>query len=246
MKALVLAAGYGTRLYPLTKYYPKALLAVGTRPMLNHILDKLEKIRELDEIIVVTNSKFYPIFKEWSRGVRTKKRITIVDDLTRTNDTRRGAVGDIAFVINKKAIKDDLLVIGGDNLFEKELAEFIAFTKKKKGSPVIGVFDLKDKVNARKYGVIKLDRERRVVDFQEKPKNPNSTLVGMCLYYFPVETFSLVKKYEKDDKTSNDASGSYIDWLRKETDVYGFIFRGKWFDIGDFKYLDIASRAFAK
>jgi len=245
MKALVLAAGYATRLYPLTKYYPKALLAVGTRPMINYIVDKLEEIKEIDEIIVVTNSKFYSIFKEWSRTVKIRKRISIVDDLTKSNETRKGAVGDIYFTVKKKKIEDGLLVIGGDNLFDQNLKGFLSCIRKKKGAPVIGVFDLKDRHNAKKYGVIKLDSKKKVVDFQEKPEKPKSTLVGMCLYYFPHETLALVKDYVHDHTDIRDATGSYIDWLRKNIPVYGYVFKGKWFDIGDFKYLDEASRKFS-
>jgi len=246
MKALILVAGYATRLYPLTKYYPKALLAVGKRPMVNYILDKLGKIDEIDEIMLVTNSKFFPIFKEWKRKQKTKKRISLIDDLTKSNETRRGAVGDIDFTLKKRKLKDGLLVVGGDNLFEQDLAGFISFSRKKKGSPLVGVFDLKDKVNAKHYGVIKLDKENRVIDFEEKPRRPKSTLVGMCLYYFPRGTLVFIKEYLKTKVQTRDATGSYIDWLRKKIPVYGFIFRGKWFDIGNFQYLDEASKAFVK
>lgn len=246
MKALILAAGYATRLYPITKYYPKSLLAVGTRPMIDHILDKLEDVRHIDEVIVVTNSKFLSIFKEWKRTVKSKKRITLVDDLTKSNETRRGAVGDIDFTIRKKKLRDDLLVIGGDNLFKQDLHGFAAFIKNKKNAPVIGVFDIRDKAHAKKYGVIKLDKHKKIVDFQEKPEKPKSTLIGMCLYYFPKETISLIDEYVHNHTDIRDATGSYIDWLSRGIPVYGYVFKSKWFDIGDFKSLDQASNVFAK
>ena len=244
MKALLLAAGYATRLYPLTKEYPKSLLAVGSQPIINYIIDKLEAIDEIDEIIVVTNNKFFSIFKDWQRNLRTNKRVSIVNDLTKSNETRLGAVGDMNFVINRKRIKDDLLVIGGDNLFDGGLSDFIEFTQAFKNAPVVGVYDLPNRSDAKKYGVMKLDKKKRVVDFEEKPERPKSSLVGMCLYYFPKARLRLVKEYLKDKKKASDASGSYIDWLRKEVPVYGFVFRGKWFDIGDFKYLNEAHKAF--
>jgi len=244
VKALVLAAGYATRLYTLTKEYPKSLLAVGARPMIEHIIEKLEAIKEIDEVIVVTNSKFMPIFRDWQRKFKIKKRLSLVDDLTKSNETRLGAVGDMDFVVNKKRIKDDLLVIGGDNLFDGGLSDFLLFAKSFENAPVIGIYDIEKKESAKKYGVIKLDRKNRVADFQEKPEKPESSLVGMCLYYFPKERLKLLKKYLGDKKKASDAAGSYIDWLRKEVEVYGFVFSGKWFDIGDFKYLNEAQKAF--
>jgi len=244
MKALVLAAGYATRLYPLTKEYPKSLLAVGPKPIINYIIEKLEALDTIDEIIVVTNSKFFPIFRDWKRRLNSRIRLSIIDDLTKTNETRRGSVGDINFVINRKKIKDDFLVIGGDNLFDGGLEDFISFSKSLKGSPVIGVYDIGDKANAKHYGVIKLDRKKRVVDFQEKPQRPKSSLVGMCLYYFPRQRLKLIKKYLSSKIKTSDASGSYIDWLKGEVPVYAFVFSGRWFDIGDFKYLNEAQKAF--
>ena len=244
MKALILAAGYATRLYPLTKNFPKSLLTVDGKPIIDHIVEKLSSLRQIDEIIVVTNSKFFRSFKNWKRKVKTNKKLTILDDLTTANEDRRGAIGDINFAIRNKKINDDLLVIGGDNLFQERLDEFLLISKTYNNAPVIGVYDLKDKVNAKKYGVLKLDRKNRVIDFQEKPEIPNSSLVGMCLYYFPKERLGLVSQYTKSRKKTSDATGSYIDWLRGKVEVYGFIFRGRWYDIGDFKYYNQARKKF--
>lgn len=235
MKALILAAGYATRLYPLTKEYPKPLLEVGNRPIINYIIDKLEPLDEIDEILVVTNSKFMPKFNKWRSNLRSKKPISLVDDLTKSNSDRRGAIGDITFVINKKRLKDDLLVIGGDNLFSGDLKEFFSFVKGNT-SPVIGAYNIKDKGAAKKYGVIKLDKKNKLVDFKEKPKNPKSTLIAMCLYYFPRGKLKLIKEYLCSSKETCDATGFYIDWLRKRVPVYGFVFDGFWYDIGDHKF----------
>lgn len=244
MKALILAAGYATRLYPLTKEYPKSLLEVNGKPIIDYIIDKLNGLCDIDKVAVVTNTKFFPIFKDWSKSLKTGKGIIIIDDLTKNNETRRGAIGDIAFAINKLKVRDDLLVIGGDNLFDGGLDGFCAFAAKKK-APVIGVYDIKQKKNASKYGVIKLDKNKRIVDFQEKPARPNSSLVGMCLYYFPKNKTRLIKSYLGLKSKKNDATGFYIDWLRKKAPVYGYVFRGKWFDIGDFKYYNKAKEVFA-
>jgi len=246
MKALILAAGYATRLYPLTKEYPKPLLEVKSRPLVDYILDKLCSVEAIDEILVVTNNKFFLKFKDWAKGKKIKIKLTIVNDLTKSLEDRLGAIGDMNFVIEKKRPNDDLLVIGGDNLFNEGLEGFIEFAKVKAPSPVIGIYDLKNIKEAHKYGVIKLDKNCKVVDFKEKPKLPKSTLVAMCLYYFPKEKLGLIKKYLKDKKNKQDATGYYIDWLRKKEAIYGFTFHGAWYDIGDAKFYNKAKASFAK
>lgn len=244
MKALILAAGYATRLYPLTKEFPKPLLAVQGRPIIDYIIDKLEAIGEIDEIIVVTNSKFISRFRKWADQLQSSKRISLVDDLTKTLESRRGAVGDMYFAVARKRIKDDLLVIGGDNLFGGDLDDFISFAEENKPYPAIGVYDIKDKSEAKKYGVVKLDREKKLVGFREKPTDPDSTLVAMCLYYFPKENLSLIKEYARIHLGENDATGFYIDWLRKKVPVYGAVFNGRWYDIGDYKFYNEAKKRF--
>ena len=246
MKALILAAGYATRLYPLTKEYPKPLLKVSHKPIIDYIIDKLEVIDDIDEIIVVTNRKFISLFKKWSQELRGQKRITLIDDLTKDLHTRRGAIGDMNFAIDKRQIKDDLLVIGGDNLFDGNLNEFLFFAKDNKPNPVIAVYDIKDIHNAVKYGVVKLDRRNKVIDFKEKPKIPSSTFVAMCLYYFPKERLGLIKEYLNTKADKHDATGLYIDWLRKKVTVYGFIFSGRWYDIGDYKFYSEAREKFVE
>ena len=246
MKALILAAGYATRLYPLTKKYPKALLKVDKKTIIEYIIDKISSVGLIDEVMVVTNNKFITVFKNWQRKLKINKPLSIINDLTKANETRRGAIGDLDFSINKKNIKDDLLVIGGDNLFDGGLEDFLTFARFRKRSPVIGVYDLGSKVGAKKYGVIKLDKRNRVVDFQEKPQKPKSTLVGMCLYYFPKNRLGLIKEYLNNKKSKLDATGFYIDWLRRKVPVYGFVFNGRWFDIGDFKFYNEARKKFKK
>jgi glucose-1-phosphate thymidylyltransferase len=244
MKALILAAGYATRLYPLTKEFPKPLLKVGRRPIIAYIIDKLKAIEGVDEIIVVTNSKFISQFRKWSRGLKIRKRLSLVDDLTKSLLDRRGAIGDVNFVINKKRIRDDLVVIGGDNLFDGRLDGFLSFAHRLKTNPVIGAYNIKDIREAKKYGVIKLSASNKVIDFKEKPQNPNSALVAMCLYYFPKERLRLIKEYLKNKADKRDATGFYIDWLRKKVPVYGFVFEGLWYDIGSYKFYHQARETF--
>lgn len=246
MKALILAAGYATRLYPLTKEYPKPLLKVANKPLIDYIIDKITKISACDQIIVITNSKFFAKFKSWKSRVKVSKPVTIVDDLTKCIEDRRGAIGDMYFAIKKLSLNDDLLVIGGDNLFDGSISEMISFAKCKGMHAVIGVYDLKNKKEAGKYGVVKLNAENRIVDFKEKPKKAVSSKVAMCLYYFPKEKLRLVKEYFKNKSHKHDAAGFYIDWLRRRDKTYGYVFDGRWFDIGDFKFYNRAKKSFLK
>ena len=245
MKALILAAGYATRLYPITKKYPKSLLEVNGRPIIDYIIDSLKQVREIDEIIVITNSRFFALFKKWKAKKTYGKNIVIVDDQTLDNESRLGAIGDMNFAIKTRSIKDDLLVIGGDNLFGKEVVDFLDFAKKKK-SPSIGIYDIGDLSNAMHYGVVTLDKNKKITGFQEKPKRPKTSLVAMCLYYFPKERIALIKEYLHNRLRSNDATGLYIDWLRKRLSVYGFVFNSFWFDIGSHSSYHSAKKRFLK
>jgi len=239
-----LAAGYATRLYPLTKEYPKPLLEVKNKPIINYIINNLNSVKSIDELIVVTNSKFIGKFRQWKLGLKGRKKITLVDDRTKSNEDRLGAIGDINFVLRNSRIKDDLLVIGGDNLFSGNLNEFVNFALKNKPHTTIGAYRLKNKRDANKYGVLKVDKNHQVVEFEEKPKRPNSPLVAMCLYYIPREQFSLIGNYMKLNKNKTDATGKYIGWLKKKADIFCFVFKGSWFDIGDHKYLAAAKKNF--
>ncbi|MBM3249922.1 MAG: nucleotidyltransferase family protein [Candidatus Omnitrophica bacterium] len=245
MKALILAAGYATRMYPLTRDYPKPLLLVRNKPIVDYIVEKLEGLDGLDEIILVTNSKFISSFRRWMKRKRLTHRLTLVDDLTTDNAHRRGAIGDIDFVLSRKKIRQDLLVIGGDNLFDGTLQDFLRFARGK-AKPVIGAYDIKSRAKAAKYGVIRLDRSKRVIDFKEKPAKPASTLVAMCLYYFPKDKLGLIRQYLRIKSHRQDATGFYIDWLKNRCPAYGFVFKGRWYDIGDYKYYYEAKRKFAK
>jgi len=246
MKALILAAGYAVRLYPLTRRYPKPLLPIGRKPIINYILDKLNVIDTIDEIIIVTNSKFILQFKKWSERVKSKKPLSLIDDLTSSNLDRRGAIGDLYFVIEQKRLRDDLLVVGGDNLFDRDLKGFLDFARSRSPNPVIGVYDIKTPKRTNRYGVVKLNNNNRIIDFKEKPKVPFSTLVAMCLYYFPKGKLRLAREYMSIKGHRRDATGFYINWLRKRTSVYGFVFDCRWFDIGDRGFYRKAQESFSK
>jgi glucose-1-phosphate thymidylyltransferase len=232
MKALILAAGYGTRLYSLGKNTPKALLEIKGRPLVNYVLEKIAPLPGLDEVILATNNKFYAAFQDWAeQQTASPHPIHVVNDGTNTPEDRLGSIGDIDFVLKKRAVEEDMLVVGGDNLFDDDLGAYIGFALKKSPSVTIGLYDIADTQEAGKFGVVELDAQRRLISFEEKPAQPQSTLVAMCLYFFPRESLGFIADYLAESKTC-DTTGDYIRWLHKGKDVYGFQFSGKWYDIG--------------
>ena len=244
MKALILAAGYGTRLASVIQDTPKPLIPVGNRPLIDYVVDKLADIKPLSEIVVVSNNKFTSHFQKWATS-RSGLKIRIVNDTTNTPQERLGSVGDIRFVWQKEPSLQDWLVIGGDNLFDQDLSVFMDFSIVKTPAVTIGVFDIKDMGAATKFGVVGLDKNQKVTSFQEKPKDPVSSMIAMCVYYFPQQTLGYLKEYLSESKAV-DAAGSYIQWLSEKKNVYGFQFSGKWYDIGSVESLNDARNHFNK
>lgn len=234
MKAIILAAGYATRLYPLTLNTPKPLLDIAGKPMIEYILLKLYEIKDLDEVFIITNNKFYKNFNDWLKNYKSRIKIKIINDNTNSNDDRLGAIGDIHFVINKENIKDDIIVIGGDNLFELSLKKFIEFSK---GNPIIVAHEIKNIELAKLYGILSIDKNNKIIDFVEKPENPKSNLASTCIYFFPSNIIKMIKKYIDEDNPK-DKSGHFIQWLYKKTDVCCFVTKERWFDIGNKEQLE--------
>ena len=232
MKALILAAGYATRLYPLTINRPKPLLPVGGKAMIDYIMDKLEAIADLDEVYVVTNERFYKQFADWAKDHSSEKKITAINDKTLTNEERLGAIGDIQLVLDETKLNDDLIVIAGDNLFSFQMKNFLKVAKSHAPSCSIVLHNIGSREEAKKYGVVEINSNNRLLSFAEKPANPGSALVAICLYYFPKEKLRRVKEYLSQSK-HKDAPGNYISWLVQNDEVYGFIFDEEWYDIGD-------------
>ncbi|MFH0731539.1 MAG: nucleotidyltransferase family protein [Candidatus Omnitrophota bacterium] len=239
MKALMLAAGYATRLWPLTLDKPKPLLPIKGKPIMEYSVDKIAKIPDIGAVYVVTNSKFVKSFQGWANGYKTDKKILVIDDEMKTVDQRRGAIGDILYSIENKKIKDDLLIIAGDNLFNFSIKDFMAFAVSHKPYATIGAFDVKDFELAKNYGIIKIDKNAKIINFIEKPKDPPSTLAAMCLYFIPAEKLSLIKEY-KSQGSPLDLAGNFIKWLSEKESVYGYVFTGTWMDIGDKETLKYA------
>ena len=227
MKAVILAAGYGTRLRPLTDDRPKQLLPVGGRPMLDWVVDRVRELDEVDEIHLVTNSRFAPDFARWAEP----HGIAVHDDGTISNDDRFGAVGDLQLVIEHAGLDDELLV-QGDDLFEFGLPAYAAWWRgKPHPASAAPLYDLGDVELATHYGIATVDSDDRVVRVVEKPSDPPSTLAATLTYLLPREHVRLVQGY-LDEGQNADNAGSFLAWLAAREHVYGYRFEGHWYDIG--------------
>lgn len=246
MKLLVLAAGYAVRLQPLTLNTPKPLLPVGGKKIIDRILDKTDSINKIDAIHVVSNRKFFKSFVEWRKARKDASRIFLVDDGTMTNDTRLGAIRDMELAIREGDIDDDLLVIAGDNLFDLDLKLFLKFAESHEDGVCVALHDVGSKEAAKRYGVVRIEDDGRVAEFEEKPANPKSTLISTGIYYFPREKASDLQKYVSSPGAKLDAPGYYITWLSVNDKVYGFPFSEKWYDIGDLESYRRADEEYAK
>ena len=239
MKCILLAAGYATRLYPLTLDMPKPLLPIAGKPMVEHILDKIENVDDIDEVLIVTNNKFFDHFRNWKRKYSFSKPVKIINDNTNSDEDKLGAVGDIGFAIEKEKIEGDIFIVGGDNLFEFDLRKLFDFFKEKKAS-VIALYDVKDKsIAAGKYGVVEIDENNKAVDLEEKPKEPKTTLASTACYILTEDDTEELRKFLNKEKGDN--IGDFLRTLIKLKDVYGLVFKEKWFDIGSKEQLKEAN-----
>jgi len=242
MKAIIPAAGYATRLYPLTLNTPKSLLKVGGRPIIEHIIDKLSVIKDVSTVYVVTNHKFYGNFAEWQQGYDSKIPIEVLNDHTTSNENRLGCIGDISYTIEQKGIDEDMIQINGDSIFEDELGAIYGFYKEKK-APVVMLIDVKDKEIAKRFGVVEIDENKVVKYFKEKPEVAPTTLCSVATYIYPRETVKMFKVY-LDEGNNSDQPGRFVEWLYKRQPVYGFVYGGKYYDIGSKDTLEKARGVF--
>ena len=247
MKVVLLAAGYATRLYPLTLTQPKPLLTVAGKPMIEYVLDNLAPVGGIERVYVVTNAKFAGHFQKWADGYRATKSnlgFTIVNDGSTDDTNKLGAIGDLHLVITREKVDDDLVVVAGDNLFSESLGAYGGFCRSKR-APVLGIYDVGSLEQAKKYGVVDLDGEGRIVRFEEKPKQPASTLIGIALYYYPKNVVPLIKQYITE-ANNPDQPGRLVQWLYPRTPVYTWTVPGLWYDIGSKETLEEANRIFAR
>ncbi len=229
MKCLILAAGYATRLYPLTENFPKPLLEVQGKTILDWLIDDIDRLGTVDEYVVISNHKFAVHFERWA--AEKAQKITVVDDGTDSNETRLGAVRDIQFAIDQCAIDDDMLVIAGDNLLDFSLTKFITYALKKGTSCIMRYYEEKDE-KLKKCGVVCIDDEDRITDMAEKPAEPKSHWCCPPFYYYTREDAKLVKRGIAAG-CGVDAPGSYIAWLCTQTPVHAMEMPGKRYDIGN-------------
>jgi glucose-1-phosphate thymidylyltransferase len=247
MKVVILAAGYATRLYPLTLTQPKPLLPVAGQPMIEYVLDNLAPIGGLDRIYVVTNAKFAGHFQKWSDEYRSRKAkldFTVVNDGSTDDSNKLGAIGDLHLVLTREKVDDDVIVVAGDNLFSEKLSDFGRYCREKK-APVLAVYDVGDLEQIKKYNSITLDSDGRITFFEEKPKNPTSTLTGIALYFYPRAAIPKIKQYIAEGNNP-DQPGRLIQWLYTREPVYTWKVPGLWYDIGSKETLEEANKIFAK
>ncbi|MCC7493853.1 MAG: nucleotidyltransferase family protein [Fimbriimonadaceae bacterium] len=239
MQVIILAAGYATRLYPLTERRAKPLLPVGPKLLIDHIMDRVAAMRDVTRIHVVSNNRFYQDFVTWAAARPERARIAVYNDNTFENADRLGAIGDAEYVIRSAPIDDDLLIVAGDNLFDFSLAELQQFFAQHGTTAV--VYEFPDMELIKKYSTVFLGDDARVVNYIEKPDDPQTNLVGICCYMFSRGDVARVREYLADGQNP-DAPGYFLQWLHKQVPVYAYQFEGMWYDIGDLKSLTEADR----
>jgi len=239
LKAVILAGGYATRLYPLTRDRPKHLLEVDGRPLLELLLERLP-LGELDAVYVVTNAKFAERFREWAESYPTD--VIVLDDGTTSEEDRLGAIGDLQLVIESEDLDEDLIVAAGDNIFTERLDDFARFGRER-DAPAIAVYDVGDLEAMKQLSSIGVDADSQLVTFEEKPEQPESTLAGIALYFYPRAILPLVGQYLAEGNNP-DQPGRLIGWLYRRTPVYAWRVPGRWFDIGTPETLAEAERLF--
>jgi glucose-1-phosphate thymidylyltransferase len=247
MKLIILAAGYATRLYPLTLDQPKPLLTVAGKPMIEHVLDNLATIPEIDHAHVVTNEKFAGHFQAWADSYNAshlKFSITVVNDGSTDDASKLGAIGDLSLVLREFQIDDDIMVVGGDNLFSHDLGGFGEFCRIK-NAPVLAVYDVGDLEEIKKYNAIEVDGDGRITFFEEKPAQPKSTLTGIALYYYPRSTLPLIHQYIEEGNNP-DQPGRLVQWMYKRTPFFTWKVPGLWYDVGSKETLEEANEVFRK
>ena len=230
MKAIMLVAGYATRLYPLTLNVPKALLPVGDKAILDYIVDEVVTIPEIDEIVVISNHKFYEHFVEWKNAKDIGVKITVLDDNTTDDSNKLGAIGDMNFAIETCGIDDDIIVLAGDNLFNYKLKDGYDYFKNV-DKDVIFTKEIDSIDDLRRMANVELDENGKVLSLVEKPQNPKSNIAAFATYIYKKETLPIIKKY-LDEGNNPDAPGFFPAYLHKIKDVYAYKFEGECIDIG--------------
>lgn len=226
---VLLAAGYATRLYPLTKDQPKALLPLGKGTILDAVISSLPSIQGLRRAILVTNHRFAQAFRNWQR--QGGANVEVLDDGTETVETRLGAIRDVELARAQTDPQDDVLVVGTDNLFHWSLGEFVAQAQRYRPAPTIALWEAPSTKDATQFGVVMRDQASRIIGFVEKSPQPPSKEVALCVYYFPAPMCGKIRQFIESG-ANTDAPGYFIQWLARQGTVYGVMMPGTWYDIG--------------
>ena len=234
MKAVILAGGHATRLWPVTKDRAKPLLPLGERPIIDYIVDEME---DFDEVLISTNEKFAEDFKEYIE-LSDHDNLRVVVEQQDSEDEKPGTIGAIINILDQEEIEDDLLIIGGDNYYSFSIKDFVNFSQEK-DSPTNVVFDVNNLAKASSFGIVDTD-EDAIVGFEEKPDEPPSTLASTACYFYPEKDLGLFEKYEKHFRENTDVPadqfldepGRLIEWAHEQTEMYAFSFDGEWHDVG--------------
>lgn len=232
MKAIVLVAGYASRLYPLTLNTPKALLTLNGTTLLDFLMNKVDEVEAIDEVVLVSNEKFYNNFVEWSNNYTGRFKITVLNDGTTTNETRLGAIGDMQFAIDQLGIDDEIMVLVSDNYFTFSLKSFYDFYKEKNDDCIL-VTEFDDlEYLGKHFACVNVDENNRVTYMVEKPGGiPNTNIGAYASYIYTKDTVKMIKQY-LDEGNNKDAPGRFPAWLYSRKALYAYPFEGECYDIG--------------
>lgn len=247
MKALILAAGYATRLYPLTKDFPKPLLRVGSQTILDYLLERFRAIPGLDQVYVVTNTRFAPHFTSWAQNAgnssgNARLSVKVIDDGTDSNETRLGAIADMVYAITQENVADDLIVSAGDNIYQFDFREMHKLFSAK-NSDVILCHRITSREKLVRTGVMQMNAFKQVIGFEEKPQAPKSDLACPALYMFKKETLALIPGYLQTGGNP-DAPGHFIAWLYQQHPIFAYLMTQPYFDIGTLESYERVCRQF--
>lgn len=235
MNVIILAGGFGTRLYPLTLGKPKALLEIGGRPLLDHLMENVSKTKP-NSVLIVTNNRFYEQFVYWKSFQKYAFPIQVLNNGSNSNEDRKGAVLDLYYGVCDARVRGlDYLVLTSDNYFNYPLSHFLLQGIHHLPKPVIACYDVKDIEEARKFGVLQMNREHVITDFSEKPRNPPTTLVSAGIYLFPKEIPLILYKYLKIYRHKPDGMGDFLGWLHRMLPTIALPIEGQWVSLGDVK-----------
>ncbi len=247
MNVLILAAGYATRLYPLTLNKAKPLLDVAGKPMIAWVVDNLRGVKGIETIYIVTNAKFFADFEAWTKSYQNANpefRFKVINDGSTSDDDKHGAIGDINLVLTRENLADsDLIVIAGDNLFSEGLLRFVEYAKETEAT--VGVYNIADGEAIKKYGVVTVNADGVITHFEEKPKEPKSTLAAIALYFYSKNVLPLFTTYIAAGNNT-DQPGRFLQWLYPRKPVKTFQITGQWLDIGSKETLEEANKLFAE